>query len=89
YADTPFGIIPLKKFFSSTAGQNTNFESVSRQKVKTCLVKYIEEENTDNPLSDQDIVDLLRGDEMFISRRIVAKYRDEIGILNSRLRRRN
>jgi RNA polymerase sigma-54 factor len=89
YADTPFGIIPLKKFFSSTAGQNTNFESVSRQKVKTCLVKYIEEEDSDNPLSDQDIVDLLRGDEMFISRRIVAKYRDEMGILNSRLRRRN
>jgi RNA polymerase sigma-54 factor len=89
YADTPFGIIPLKNFFSSTAGQDTNFESVSRQKVKNCILKYIEDENPDDPVSDQEIVEKLREDNMFISRRIVAKYRDEMGILNSRLRRRN
>ncbi len=89
YADTPFGIIPLKKFFSSTAGQDMNFESVSRQRVKTCLAKYIEEEDPHHPYSDQELVEMLREDEMFISRRIVAKYRDEMGILNSRLRRQN
>ncbi len=89
YADTPFGVIPLKKFFSSTAGQDTNFESVSRQRVKTCIAKYIEEEDSLHPYSDQALVEMLRKDEMFISRRIVAKYRDEMGILNSRLRRRN
>ncbi|MBN2830331.1 MAG: RNA polymerase factor sigma-54, partial [Candidatus Cloacimonetes bacterium] len=89
YADTPFGIIPLKNFFSPTAGQDTNFESISRQKVKNCIMNYIEDEDPDTPISDQDIVEKLREDNMFVSRRIVAKYRDEMGILNSRLRRRS
>lgn len=87
YADTPFGIYPLKKFFTSTAGIDNNFESISRQKVKTFIQKYVETEDKVKPLTDQDIVKLLKDDGLNVSRRIVAKYRDELNILNSRLRR--
>ncbi len=87
YADTPFGIYPLKKFFTSTAGLDNNFESISRQKVKTFIQKYVDAEDKSKPYTDQDIVKMLKGDGLNVSRRIVAKYRDELNILNSRLRR--
>jgi len=87
YADTPFGIYPLKKFFTSTAGIDNNFESISRQKVKTFIQKYVDAEDKSKPLTDQDIVKMLKEDGLKVSRRIVAKYRDELNILNSRLRR--
>ncbi len=89
YAETPYGIYALKDFFTSTAGRDDNYESISRQKVKTHIVRLIEQESVDNPLSDQDLVDRLKAEGLNISRRIVAKYRDELGILNSRLRRNN
>ncbi|HNX00025.1 MAG TPA: RNA polymerase factor sigma-54 [Candidatus Cloacimonadota bacterium] len=87
YADTPFGVIPLKNFFSSTAGRDDNYESVSRQRVKTLIQKYIDVEDKANPISDKELVDMLKNEGLNISWRIVAKYRDEMGVLNSRLRR--
>ena len=87
YADTPFGVFPLKKFFTSTAGIDSNFESISRQKVKTYIIKYVDAEDKANPLTDQEMVKTLKQDGLSVSRRIVAKYRDELNILNSRLRR--
>ncbi len=88
YAETPYGIYCLKDFFTSTAGKDDNYESVSRQRVKSHIQKLIESEDKDNPLSDQELVEKLREDGLTISRRIIAKYRDEMGILNSRLRKR-
>ncbi|HOR03343.1 MAG: RNA polymerase sigma-54 factor [Candidatus Cloacimonetes bacterium ADurb.Bin117] len=87
FAETPSGIYALKDFFSSTAGIDNNFEGISRQHVKTQISHMIDNENKKHPLSDQDIVELLRAEGLNISRRIVAKYRSELGILNSRLRR--
>jgi len=88
YAETPYGIYCLKEFFTSTAGMDDNYESVSRQRVKADIQRLIDAENKDIPLSDQDLVEKLRQEGLTISRRIIAKYREEIGILNSRLRRR-
>lgn len=87
YAETPYGIFGLKEFFTSTAGRNDNYESVSRQRVKSDIIRLVESEDKDNPLSDQDLVEKLRAEGLTISRRIIAKYRDEMGVLNSRLRR--
>ena len=89
YAETPYGIFCLKDFFTSTAGKDDNYESVSRQRVKSHILKLIESEDKDNPLSDQELVEKLRADGLTISRRIIAKYRDEMEILNSRLRKVN
>ncbi len=87
FAETPFGIFALKDFFSSTAGMDNNYEGISRQHVKAQISHLIEGEDKKQPLSDQDIVDQLSLEGLNISRRIVAKYRSELGILNSRLRR--
>lgn len=87
YAETPYGMYGLKDFFTSTAGTDDNYESVSRQRVKSNILKLIEAEPKDNPLSDQELVEKLHGEGLTISRRIIAKYRDEMGILNSRLRK--
>ncbi|MCD8480807.1 MAG: hypothetical protein LRZ88_11730 [Candidatus Cloacimonetes bacterium] len=89
YAETPYGIFAFKDFFTSTAGRDDNYESISRQKVKTCIIRLVENENKRKPLSDQDLVEALKAEGLNISRRIIAKYRDELGILNSRLRRKS
>jgi RNA polymerase sigma-54 factor len=87
YAETPYGIFALKDFFSSTAGMDDNYETISRQRVKQHIIRMVEQENKKHPLSDQDLVEQLKYIGMNISRRIIAKYRFELGILNSRLRR--
>jgi RNA polymerase sigma-54 factor len=88
YAETPYGIFAFKDFFTSTAGRDDNYENISRQKVKGCIIRLIEAEDKKKPLSDQDLVEILKSEGLNISRRIIAKYRDEMGILNSRLRRK-
>ncbi|HRX76277.1 MAG: RNA polymerase factor sigma-54 [Candidatus Cloacimonetes bacterium] len=88
YAETPYGIFAFKDFFTSTAGRDDNYENISRQKVKSCIIRLVENESKHKPLSDQELVDRLKGEGLNISRRIIAKYRDELGILNSRLRRK-
>ena len=88
YADTPFGIFCLKDFFTSKAGKDMNYNSVSRQNVESQIIKMIDNEDKSKPLSDQDIVDILRKDGINVSRRVIAKYRKAKGILNSHLRRK-
>jgi RNA polymerase sigma-54 factor len=88
FAETPYGIYALKDFFSNTAGMDSNYENISRQRVKSYIIHMVETENKKHPLSDQDLVDRLKAEGLNISRRIIAKYRFELGILNSRLRRR-
>ncbi|WP_442596156.1 RNA polymerase factor sigma-54 [Neobacillus sp. D3-1R] len=88
YVQTPFGIYGLKSFFTSTI-QTTNDESASSTQVKNALTKLIENENKQKPLSDQEIVSLLKdNDGIVVSRRTVAKYRDQLGIASSSKRRR-
>lgn len=87
YAETPYGIYAFKDFFHSTAGRDDNFENISRQKAKSYIIRLIDAEDKTKPLSDQKLVELLKTEGLNISRRIVAKYRDDLGILNSRLRK--
>lgn len=88
YADTPFGIMCLKDFFSSTAGKDRNYESVSQQKVKHLVQHFVDKEDRNSPLSDQELVKMLKSQGISVSRRVVAKYRENMGILNSRLRKK-
>jgi RNA polymerase sigma-54 factor len=88
YAENPLWHLAFKDFFTSTAGRDDNYENISRQKVKSCIIRLVENESKHKPLSDQELVDRLKGEGLNISRRIIAKYRDELGILNSRLRRK-
>jgi RNA polymerase sigma-54 factor len=88
YADTPFGIMCLKDFFCSAAGKDKNYESVSRQNVQIQIEEMINNEDKYNPLSDQELVDILKERGISVSRRVIAKYREEMKIPNSRLRRK-
>jgi RNA polymerase sigma-54 factor len=87
YADTPFGIMCLKDFFTSKAGKDDKYNSVSRHSVEIQIKKMIDAEDDHSPLSDQDIANKLKEDGINVSRRVVAKYRKSKGILNSHLRR--
>lgn len=89
YADTPFGLMRLRDFFTTTAGKDQNYEAVSRQQVQLAIREMINKEDKRNPLSDQQIVGILQQRGIKVSRRVIAKYREALGILNSRLRRKN
>lgn len=88
YAQTPFGTFELRSFFSSTI-KTTSEENTSSTQVKNIISKLIDAENKQKPLSDQEIVQLLKEQEgMVVSRRTIAKYRDQLGIPSSSKRKR-
>jgi RNA polymerase sigma-54 factor len=88
YVQTPFGIFELKSFFTSTI-QTTSNEATSSTLVKNKISSLIDSENKIKPLSDQEIVEILKNNEgMVVSRRTVAKYRDQLGIPSSSKRKR-
>lgn len=88
YMQTPSGTYELKSFFTS-ALQTTENDQASSQKVKAAIELLIKEENKQKPISDQDIVGILKEREgMVVSRRTVAKYRDQLGIPSSSKRKR-
>ncbi len=86
YLETPHGTFPFKYFF--TAGyENAEGEAISNRSVKDRIAKIIDAENPVKPLSDQAIANLLAEEDIKIARRTVAKYREELGILPTNLRR--
>jgi RNA polymerase sigma-54 factor len=88
YMQTPTGTYELKAFFTS-AIQTTENDQASSQKVKAAIEHYIKEEDKRKPISDQYLVELLKEQEgMVVSRRTVAKYRDQLGIASSSKRKR-
>ena len=87
YMRSPHGVFAFKYFFTPGFTSSSG-ESVSNKSIKDMIAHLIEEENTAKPYSDQKIVDLLKEKEIKIARRTVAKYREELGILPTNLRRR-
>lgn len=86
YMRTPHGLFEFKSFFSSGYTLDHG-ESLSYKAIKDAIKEIIAEENTDNPYSDQAIVDILSKRNIKIARRTVAKYREELGIQSAHLRR--
>jgi RNA polymerase sigma-54 factor len=86
YAHTPQGVIELRRFFSEGM-MNEDGENVSTRILKLNIKKMIEEENTKNPLTDDKIAKLLGKGGVKISRRTIAKYRDQMNIPGSRERK--
>jgi RNA polymerase sigma-54 factor len=86
YIQTPQGTFEMKFFF--TAGlQTASGGDVSNTSVKDMIAEIFKNENTSKPLSDQEVVKMLTEKGINIARRTVAKYRDELGILPSNLRK--
>jgi len=86
YADTPWGIWPLRDFF--TGGTETaDGQEMSWDRVRVRLKAVVDAEDKRKPLSDKAIADRLRAEGIEVARRTVAKYREELGIPSSRRRR--
>jgi RNA polymerase sigma-54 factor len=87
FVQTPRGVLPLKFFFSS-ALSTASGEDASARSIRAKLQKMVAEEKTGDPLTDQQIVHLFQEQGIRIARRTVAKYRDQLGILPARMRKR-
>lgn len=86
YAYTPQGVIELRRFFSEGM-LNEEGEEVSTRIIKLRIKKLIEEENTHEPITDDQIAKILAKEGIKLSRRTVAKYRDQMQIPGSRERK--
>ncbi|MDX8401435.1 MAG: RNA polymerase sigma-54 factor, partial [Mariprofundaceae bacterium] len=87
YADTPVGIVELRRFFS--AGLPTRGGgAISVYRVQQRIRALIESEPAGKPISDQAIADRLQAEGIEIARRTVAKYREQLGLPPSSQRRR-
>ncbi len=82
YVKTPVGTYPLRFFFVRNAT-----EGVSQEELMRRIREIIENEDKRNPLSDEEIANILKREGMNTARRTVAKYRDLLGIPSSRERR--
>ncbi len=87
FVQTPRGVLPLKFFFSSGLS-TTQGEDVSARGIKAQIEKLVAEEDPKHPLTDQAIVNILKEGGVQIARRTVAKYRDQLGVLSARMRKR-
>jgi RNA polymerase sigma-54 factor len=87
FVQTPRGVLPLKFFFSSGLS-TTAGEDVSARGIKAQIEKLVADEDAKHPLTDQAIVNILKESGVQIARRTVAKYRDQLGVLSARMRKR-
>ncbi|MBR6270468.1 MAG: RNA polymerase factor sigma-54 [Bacteroidales bacterium] len=86
YVQTHFGIFPLKYFFSEGL-VNSEGEEVSTREIKKILTSSIEEEDKRKPLTDEELVAVLKEKGYNVARRTVAKYREQLSIPIARLRK--
>lgn len=86
YIQTHFGIFPLKYFFSEGL-VNSEGEEVSTREIKKILTSCIEEEDKRKPLTDEELVAVLKEKGYNVARRTVAKYREQLSIPIARLRK--
>lgn len=85
YVQTPRGVFEFKFFFANSIGQE---QGITTEGIKQVLRELINSEDPKNPLSDQKLSEILKEKGMEISRRTVAKYRDELGIPSTSVRKR-
>ncbi len=86
YAHTPQGVIELRRFFSEGM-MNEDGEEVSTRILKLRIKKLVEEEDSKSPMTDEQIAKILSKEGVKLSRRTVAKYRDQMNIAGSRERK--
>lgn len=86
YMQTPHGLFEMKYFFTSGL-QTSGGEAMSNTSVKEIIDEIFKGENSTRPLSDQEVVKMLQAKGIQIARRTVAKYRAELNILPSNLRK--
>jgi RNA polymerase sigma-54 factor len=87
YIDTPHGLMEMRKFFA-TGYQTSDGKDVSNEGVREALQALITREDSRKPLSDSKLEKLLNEQGIKVARRTVAKYREQLSILPSHLRKK-
>ena len=90
YVSLPWGILPLRFFFSDTVGDNSaedDADALTNRKIEAEIRRVVDGEDKRRPLSDEKITQILVGEGLNISRRTVAKYRDRLRIPPARFRK--
>ncbi|MGI6721720.1 MAG: RNA polymerase factor sigma-54 [Anaerovoracaceae bacterium] len=88
YMQSPRGVFELKFFFSAGVSRMDGGAGISSNSIKAHIRELIDGENPKSPYSDQKLVKMLAQRGIVLSRRTVAKYRDEMNILSSSKRKR-
>ena len=86
YIETHFGIYSLKYFFSEGL-ENQDGEEVSTRELKKALQDCVDAEDKRKPLTDDELVTIMKSKGYKVARRTIAKYRDQLGIPKARLRK--
>jgi RNA polymerase sigma-54 factor len=86
YVHTPQGIFELKYFFNSSIN-TARGENIASESVKEKIREIVSKENSQNPYSDQELVEILKKQDILIARRTVTKYREMLGVLPSTRRK--
>jgi RNA polymerase sigma-54 factor len=86
YVQTEFGVFPMKFFFSDKI-VNSDGAEISTREIKQKLREVIEQEDKTNPVTDDQLVEVMHQSGYPIARRTVAKYREQMGIPVARMRR--
>jgi RNA polymerase sigma-54 factor len=86
YLDCPRGLLPLRSFFTHAYVTNEGLD-ISSKTVRDALMKLIQKENKNSPLSDEDLSAQLKDQGMNCARRTVAKYRNELNLGNAHQRK--
>lgn len=90
YVATPWGVFPLRFFFSDSIGDDEGEDAsdiLTNRKIEAEIVKIVENEDKKHPLSDEKIKLEMEKKGYEVSRRTIAKYRDRKGIPVARLRK--
>ena len=86
FIETHFGIFPLKYFFSEGM-ENSEGEEVSTRELKKVLQECVDEEDKKKPLTDEQLVVVMKKRGYNVARRTIAKYRGQLGIPLARWRK--
>ncbi|MBN2001394.1 RNA polymerase sigma-54 factor, partial [candidate division KSB1 bacterium] len=87
YVQTEWGVFELKYFFSERI-KTDDGEDVSNRKIKSLIKDIVSHEPSNKPFNDQKISEMLKHEGYNVARRTVAKYREQMSIPVSRLRRK-
>jgi RNA polymerase sigma-54 factor len=88
HVQTPFGIFSLKNLFMRALVSDSDSTPSTAIQVQDLIQKIVKDENKQKPLSDTDIMNLLKLKDVNIARRTVVKYRELLGIPNSTMRKK-
>lgn len=83
YLEYPGGTIPVRSLFKKETSRDSGGQGLTSSQLKRKIKELVDQEDKRKPLSDQNICEMLKKSQIHVSRRVIAKYRNEMGIPSS------